>query len=228
MTKQLQTNTYTALQNVASDGLIKRDFVWVVAKNRSTGASESVGLWNGMDAKEVSVVNPVNGETVTREYQASGSLLSIPTIPCSLDDEVRTVKVKISHLTAPVLNAIRLYDAQMATIQIHRGIIDKASGNLVDPAMCRFSGFINEAPIDIPAAGQEGSIELSCVSSARFMTNSSWSLFSVEYLKNRYHASGVTDLFGKFLDVAGAWRIWWGGEIKTIGSTDKKSKEKYL
>ena len=36
------------------------------------------------------------------------------------------------------------------------------------------------------------------------------------------------DLFGKYLDVAGAWRVWWGQEETIVGSGKNKPREKFF
>jgi hypothetical protein len=118
----------------------------------------------------------------------------------------------------------------MAPIEIHRGIFDVATNQIVDPAICRFQGYINSAPITVPKSGNskdgsssEGGIDLECVSRSRILTKTSGQLFSDETLKKR---SG--DRFGRYLDMAGQWRVWWGQETKEIGGEKKPIKERFL
>jgi hypothetical protein len=227
MVKQLQTNTYVLLQNAADNGGSYRDFIWISGKNRSTGATESLGLWNGWVPVTADVVNPKTGETVSRVYQAGGGLIGLPEIPATLQTEVRSIRVQISHLSEAAMNAIRLYNAQMAEVQIHRGVFDPSTGAIADPALCRFFGYVNHAPIPTPASGEEGAIELECVSASRLMTRKSGKLTSPELFKERYKSSGATDMFGKYLDVAGAWRVWWGQSEEAVGKKSTKV-EKWL
>jgi hypothetical protein len=111
----------------------------------------------------------------------------------------------------------------MAPIQIHRGLFDPETRQLVDPALCRFDGFINNAPIRTPKSGSEGSVDAECVSYARMLTRVSGELFSDEVLKKR---SG--DRFGQYLDVSGDWRIWWGQEEKVIGEKKGRKPDKFF
>jgi hypothetical protein len=222
MTKDLGVNTIIALQTARTKGLVVRDFVSIWGKNRSTGVLELLPLWNGEIPITAPVINPKSGATENRDFQAAGSLLAIPSIPAGLQTEVRTIRIKLSNISTPVINAIRTYDAKMAPIQIHRGYFDPDTRRLVDPATCRFAGYINLAPLKTPRAGGQGSVEVECVSNARYLTRVSGFLLSMETLKLR---SG--DLFGKYLDVAAAWRIWWGQEEKTLGE-HVKAKETWL
>jgi hypothetical protein len=228
--KDVGTNTLTAFQNARQDGLIMRDLVWIKAKNRSTGVIEEIGLWAGKVPTVVPVIDPETGASTgsARTYQPLGQLV-VPSIPAGMALEVRTIRLKISRLSPAVLDAIRLYDARMAVIEIHRGIFDLDTGQIVDPAMCRFSGYINAAPINVPKEEKggkvgEGGIELECVSRSRILTRTSGLLFSMEMLKKR-----AGDLFGTYLDVAGAWRIWWGQDEKAIkDNTNERPKEHFF
>lgn len=220
--KSIGVNTSVALADAPRKGLIMRDLVWITAKDRSTGSPESVGVWSGRVPTTVPVINPKDGSTDNRVYQPLGQLI-VPPIPATMDLEVRTIRIRLSRLSGALLNAIRLYDAKMAPIEIHRGIFDPTTGRLVDPAMCRFFGFINAAPITISPSGQEGGIELECTSYSRIMTRTSGKLFSDEVLKDR---SG--DRFGQYLDVAGDWRIWWGQEEKVVGERKHRPKGKHF
>lgn len=220
MVKALPLNTLAALGFATSKGLVLRDFLWVVATKRDTGEKVGLGAWNGRVPVTAAVARPSDGVSIDRDYQAMGTLLQIPPIPAGIGLEVRTIRIKLSHLSDPAIKLIREYDAKMATVEIHRGIFDPDTNSLVDPAICRFSGFINRAPIRQPKAGGEGSIELECVSNARMLTRTSARLFSDETLKER---SG--DRFGRYLDVAGAWRIFWGqDEVQLGGKTKPKER----
>lgn len=223
MTKTFGINTSAALSGARRNGLVVRDFVSVQAKDRNTGDMDWLCVWNGKVPVTASIIKPSDGSTITRDFQAMGSLLQIQAIPGSMGLEVRTIRVKLSKLPDAVLNIFRTYDARMAPIQIHRGLFDPDTRQLVDPAQCRFDGFINNAPIRTPKAGGEGAIEAECVSFARMMTRKSGKLFSDETLKLR---SG--DRFGKYLDEAGAWRVWWGQEEKVVGNGKTPIKEKFL
>jgi len=212
------TNTLNALQNARMAGLVVRDFVYIRARRRDNpNETEALGLWNGKNPVSVEVRNPQTGSIETRNYTGL-EVLSVPPIPATKQLEVRTIRLRFSNLSEEMLNAIRLYDPRMAEIEIHRGIMDPNTYQMLDPAYCRFFGFINRSPITTGKADGEGSILLECVSNARMLTKTSGRKFSHQELKKRSN-----DQFGKYLDVAGAWRIWWGQPEK-IG--EKKESEK--
>jgi hypothetical protein len=223
MTKSLPLNTITALGLGRTKGLVIRDFVTIRAKDRTTGDIEELCLWNGFVPITAPVTKPSDGSSDSRVFQAAGTLLSVQSIPAGMQTEVRTIRVRLSKLSPVALNIIRTYDAKMAPIEIHRGLFDTESHQLVDPALCRFDGYINNAPIKTPKAGSEGYIEVECVSRSRILTRTSGMLFSMETLKRR-----SSDLFGKYLDVSGAWRIWWGQEEKELGTKKNRPKERFM
>lgn len=208
MTKVFGLNTQAALADAPRRGLVVRDFVWIKAKDRDTGDPETIAFWNGLVPVTANVTDPSDGGTLSRDFIAGGALMKVPSIPAGTNLEVRTIRLEFSRLNEGVLNAVRLYDPKMARIQIHRGFFDPTTRALVDPAYCRFDGYINRAPIKIPAAGGEGSVQLECVSQARTLTRTSGKRLSHEMMKER----SPGDLFAKYMDVAGDWRIFWGEE----------------
>jgi hypothetical protein len=223
MTKDIGINTSLALAGAPTNGLVTRDFVTVFAKNRSTGDIDELCLWNGRVPLDAPVVKPSNGASDIRSFQAMGALLKIGPIPASLSLEIRTVRVELSKISDAALNIIRTYDAQMAEIQIHRGQFDLVTRQLVDPALCRFRGFINNAPIKTPKSGGSGGISVECVSIARILTRTSGQNFSDELMKER---SG--DRFARDVDVDGDWRIWWGQDEHVVGNRRTKPKERFF
>jgi len=217
--KTLSLNTLAALNNATEQGIVIRDFVTISAKNRDTGDTETIGFWNGNVPVTANVIDPATGDSDSRSFQAGGAIVSIPSLPSGMETEVRTIRLKFSKLPEAVLNVVRTYNPKMAPIQIFRGFFDPATMSLVDPAVCRFDGYINRAPIKTPKAGGEGSIELECVSHARELTRTSGKLFSYQTIVQR-----SSDKFGKYLDVAGAWRVWWGSEEIPMHHNPKKPK----
>ncbi len=220
--KNADVATTAALTNAAQNGIAPRNFVYIKAKNRTTGAIEEVGFWNGLETVDVPVIRPSDGAWINRTYHGGGSLLHIPSIPAGMALEVRTLRLTFSRLAEAVINAVRGYDTKLAPIEIHRGFLDPNTMRLVAPAICRFDGFVNHAPIKVPEAGGEGSIEIECVPYSRMLTRTNGAKFSDEMLKKR---SG--DRFGRYLDVAGRWRASWGEKEKTIGDRKHPPKERF-
>ncbi|MDJ1632242.1 hypothetical protein [Rhizobium rhizogenes] len=195
----------TAAYLQARQGIIRRNFVWVEAKNRSTGGTETMGLWDGDEVVTVTVISGQTGLPVSRIYVGAGSLLTVNSIPLTTDLTVRTVNVSLSQISASVQQLVRGYDTRRAPIEIHRGLFNISTNDLVAPPIPRFVGWINGNPINTPAIGQEGSIEVACVSHTRSLTFTNPAKRSDEYQQTR---SG--DRFRRYTDVAGNWQIYWG------------------
>lgn len=225
MVMSVDASTLAALQNARTLGIVPRYFLRIVGKNRDTGANEPIQIWTGELPLTADTIDPNSGATLSRTYQAGASWLVIPTIPSTLSLEARSIRMKFSRLPAPVMNAIRLYDPKMGSVQIHRGLLDPNSMGLVSPAYCIFNGFINRAPIKVGPAGDEGTVELEITSHARFLTKTNGAKFSDEFLKRR---SGGTDRFGRYLDVAGLWKVYWGEDDKPIHERAAPKREKFL
>jgi len=221
MVKVLATNTTAALQNAPTLGLVVRDFVTIWPKTRDTGDVDQFGLWTDIAPLTVNVIKPSDGSTVARDFVGAGSLLDIQSIPSTMALEVRTIRVKLSKLSPSILEVFRTYDARLAPIQIHRGIFDPSTRQLVDPATCRFDGFVNNAPIRTPKTGSSGDVTVECTSFSRILTRTSGQKFSDAMISQR---SG--DGFGKYTDVAGNFRIWWGQD-QTVISTPQRAKDRF-
>lgn len=186
---------------------IPRYFVWIEAKNRTSGGLETMGLWNGDDTVDVSVVNPDTGLPVTRTYHAAGALLNIDPIPAVSDLSVRTIQIGLSQINAAVQQAIRGYDPRLAKVQIHRGMLDLDTREVIGYPVPLWDGQVNGSPIETPAVGQEGGIALQVVSHTRMLTRTNAAKRSDETQKLRQG-----DRLRRYSDTAGEWAFWWGEE----------------
>ena len=197
----------TAAAILSREAILPVNFIWITAKNRSTGDPESLGLWSGWDTVDAQVLNPDTMAPVSRTYHAGGSVLEWPVIPLESDLSIRTIRVQLSQINTAVLDQIQGYDAKHAPVEIHRGYLDKDTQLMVAPAVPRFIGWINGAPKRIPAAGGEGGIELAIVSHARALTKTNPLKRSDEAQQRR---NG--DRFRRYTDVAGGWlaNVHWG------------------
>ena len=224
MPKNLSTNTLTALQNAGTNGIVVRYLLHIEAKNISTGAAEEVNIWTGELPLDIDAINPRTGNVVTRTYQAGANWMKIPSIPQSIELEARSLRLTFSRLPPAAINIIRAYNPKLQQVEIYRALFDPQTRAMVDPAYCLFSGFINQAPLTVPENGGEGDIELECSSYARYMSRPRGDKFSDECLKRR----NAGDRFGRYLDVAGLWRVFWGEEDSHVGrgKTDRRERFK--
>lgn len=200
--------------------LIARDFLWIVARNRNTGAPETVGFWSDVENATVSVLDPDTLLPVYRNYYAAGGLIEINEIPAISVIQVQDIEIKMSQLDELVQQAVRLYDVKQARVEIHRGLFDPDTRNLVAPALVRFVGVINNLRITTASEGSEGGVYLSCVSHTQELTRANPSTRSNEDQKLR----NSTDIF--FLDTAivGEWELDWGAVNGTQKAQTQKKK----
>lgn len=194
---------------LAARALVARDFLWIVARERDTGDPVSVGFWSDIEnVSSVPVINPDTLTTVTRSYYGAGGLISIDDIPAVSTIQVQDVHIRMSQLDEQVANAIRLYDVKQARVEIHRGLFDPISRQLVAPAMVRFVGFVNLVQILTGEENTDGYVDITCVSHTQELTRSNPA--------TRSHADQQTRSAGDdfFMDAAvvGDWEFQWGEE----------------
>lgn len=186
--------------------LVARDFLWIVARNRTTNLPERVGFWSDVEDATVLVLDPETLLPVYRDYKAAGGLIQINEIPAVSVIQVQDIEIKMSQLDELVQQAVRLYDIKQARVEIHRGNFDPDTRNLVAPALVRFVGFVNNLRITTPTENSEGGVYLTCVSHTQELTRANPATRSNEDQKTR----SASDTF--FLDTAvvGEWQLDWG------------------
>lgn len=204
--RAISTANQTAL---AQRALVARDFLWFVARDRETGEPVPVGFWSDIEnVSSVPVIDPDTLVTVTRSYYGAGGLISIDDIPAVSTIQVQDVHIRMSQLDEQVAAAIRGYDTKQARVEIHRGLFDPISRDLVAPAIVRFVGFVNLIEIHTPEEGGDGYVDVTCVSHTQELTRSNPA--------TRSHADQQTRQAGDdfFIDAAvvGDWEFSWGEE----------------
>lgn len=209
MKDYLDANTIAAISS--REGIAPVYFLWIEAKNRDTGALETMGLWSGWDTVDAQVLDPDTRLPVTRTYHAAGSVVEWPAVPLETGIVVRTIRFRLSQISDAVQIAIRGYDPKHAPVEYHVGFLDTNTQLLVSRPVPIFIGKINEAPITTPEAGGEGSIEIACVSDGRELTRTN-PLKRSDEMQRRRMVGGVEDRIRQYSDVAGGWlqNIHWG------------------
>ncbi|PZO81597.1 MAG: hypothetical protein DI629_03410 [Mesorhizobium amorphae] len=188
-------------------GNAPRDFVWVVGKNRTTGALTGMGLWSGDETADFAVIDGQTGAIVQRTYFGAVNL-RVGAIPRTSDLNQRSVAVRCSQISPAAQQIVRGLDARLARVEIHSVDLDLVSRLPVGPAEVEFLGVVNGAPIETPAAGAEGGIEMDVVSDAiAMLARTNFRKRSDETQKAR---SG--DRFSRYGSVIRSWPVVWGGE----------------
>lgn len=215
MPRSISVANQAALQARA---LVARDFLWIVARNRSTGLPQSVGFWSDVGNVSASVIDPDNGNAEARAFYGSGGLIQISDIPLVANITVQTVTIVMSQIDELVAQAVRLYDCKQARVEIFRGLFDPSTRQMVAAAECRFVGFVDTIEIKTPAENEEGAVTLICTSSTQEMTRSNPDTRSHESQIKR----SATDNFFQDASVVGEWEHFWGrasGKVATAAPT---------
>lgn len=150
---------------IADPGAIcVRHLVWISARNRATGATETAGFWNGLDAQ----VFTISGED--RLYQGAGALLSIAPISAGVGLDVRMHELGLSEITPEVALAVRGYDPRLAPVEVHRVLLDPASGTLIAPPHRVLKGTVDSISLPDPVEGGSAPLTLTVADASRDLT----------------------------------------------------------
>lgn len=183
-----------------------RDFITFYARNRDTNAEIMDTYWSDLGAFTAEIIDPVTGLTVSRSFEGGGQMLQISAVPVVVGLVVQNVTIQMSQVEGRVQDLIRTYDAKQARVELHRGMLNPISGLLVSPAVPRFSGFIDEVTVNTPKEGEEGSVEIVCVSHTQEMTRSNSATRSDADQRLR----SSTDGFFRHVATIGEQTIFWG------------------
>lgn len=205
--RQIDSATDAAL---ASGHIVPRDFLWIEARNRATGAPVERGFWSDLGTVQAPVLDPVTGQTTTRSYAGAGGLISVGPVALVTGFSVQTVDIQLSQIEAGAVDILRTYDLRRARVQLHRGYMDPASFLLVAPALPFFFGEVDQAPLTTPAEGQDGSITITATSHAQELTRSNPAKRSDADQRQRDAGDG----FFRHAATVGSWRIFWGQKKK--------------
>lgn len=203
--KNISAEMAAALAAGRDKGLVPRQLLLVEAIERSTGLPFLRGFWTGDDTIALGVPDRDTGIIVNREF-IGGVNLDISPIPRVSDLTIQTVTVDLSQIAIAVQEIAREYDLRLAKADVYEVTLNPltklASGN---PEIV-FMGEVNGNPIDTPAVGDEGSIELELNSDAiSMLTRTNPRKSSYEGQKRR---SG--DEWGKYSSTISSWSVPWG------------------
>lgn len=195
---------------LAAGTLAPRDFLRLVARDRSTGDPVAADYWSGAGSLTADVIDPASGATVSRTCQGLGQIVAISPVPMVVGLTVQAVEIVARSFTVEpetsVEEMLRTYDLRRGRVELHRGFLDPNTGLLVAPAVPRFTGIVDEAQVETPETGGEGAIRLTCVSHAQELTRTNSAKRSGS--DQRQRAAG--DAFYDDTAVVGTWKVFWG------------------
>lgn len=197
-------DTITAL---ASGAIVPRDFLTVMGKTLG-GPAATFAYWTGEDNVAVNVV-PLGEETpVSRNFLGGGTLLDVPAIIDAIGLEARAIAFGLDHISDAAgspMDMVYGNNVRVARVELHRGLFDPETWNLVSIPHLMFAGRVDGAAVDDAAANGEGGLSLDAQSSAIDLTRTNPAMESDEQQRRR-----DGDRFRRYGDTAGQVQTWWG------------------
>ncbi|MDN5786401.1 hypothetical protein [Pseudorhodobacter sp.] len=154
----------TAAYFAARASFHAHNLIWFKAKNRTTGADETIGFWTGDDH----AVFTIGGET--RTYFGAGTMAKFDPLRRQVGVKARTQRVSFSQVVPEFLQLIRTYDERHAPVEIHRALFDPLSELLIDEPHLIQRGFVDKAKFPTPPKGGMASASIEIATHARALT----------------------------------------------------------
>ena len=199
--------TFNNAMAIAQDtGLIPRTFVYVKnVKPFAGGAAASFGFWTGDDDATFTVIDGVTGLPVARDYYGAVNM-TVDHIPRVSDLTIQSIEISVSATAAVTELLVRGHDVRLARVEIHEMALDKDSRLPISDPEVVFLGQIDGAPLETPAAGDDGVITFAINSDAMSM------LSRVNPRKSSYQSQRrrMDDQWGKYSGTVKNWPITWG------------------
>ncbi len=205
MRSDITEDMQTFLDDVPNTGIDSRTFVYIHAKNRDNGLPQPIGIWTGERAITVSVKSGITGTNESRTY-VGGEAMDPPEITETSDLSIQTLSLTLNHISGLSQLLVREEDVRNCLIEIHMAASRPSSPVLVDQPILVYVGIIDRAPINTPAAGGEGSIQLICVTqNIAMLERLNHSKSSYEEMRDR-----DGDEWGLYSNSVESWTVPWG------------------
>lgn len=184
-----------------------RDYVWIVARNRISGAAAPIGLWSGAEATQVVVSDPIDGN-VTRTFNGA-AIQGVRDIGLSSALVVNDVTVELSAIDPAAEQVIRALECKGASVRIYRGFFNPTTRQMIGNAECRFVGFVDRAPIKTGSEGEISTISLECVSHTEELLRT---VGFVRSLADQQSRRSVADTMHRDIEAMAEREVFWGRE----------------
>ncbi len=140
--------------------VMRRIFIWCEARDFDSGLPDPAGFWD--DAGDI--------EHAGRVYHGSGSVIKVSSLGAKGDLTIPSLTITLSGIDLGTNELARGRALAQAPISVHIGLFNPTSRALLPPLFPYFVGFIDDAPIETPAAGGPSAIVLTCRSASRALT----------------------------------------------------------
>lgn len=148
-----------------NSGVKARQLLWIVARNRTTGNPESIGLWTGEDNQVFTI------DGTPRTYYGCGQFISFGKVAIESNLNVQRLVIGMTPISPEMEQVFRGYDAKMAECEAHEVFYSTETNNLIAPPDRFYKGWIDKLIVTRPQVGGSGEARLDIVSSARILTN---------------------------------------------------------
>lgn len=190
----------TAAYFAARRAFIGHNLVWITARNRSSGVTETIGFWTGADHCDFTI------DGTSRTYYGAGALLSVDPIRRQTGIKSRTQRVTLNQVSPEVLQAFRGYDPRHAPVEIHRALFDPDTEELIDEPHVILRGFIDKAPLPTPEKGGTAAVQIEIATHARALTR----ILGRSRSDATLRARAPTDAFRQYAGLAETVETPWG------------------
>lgn len=177
-----------------------RHFVWVQARNCSTGVIEAAGFWNGATDVQISIGG------VNRTYVGAGALLDIEPIRAGVGLNVRMHELGLSAIPDDVRQVVFGYDPRLAPIEVHRGLFNTETNTLVAEPHRVLKGTVEGLSAPRPADGGTSRITLTVASAARALTRG----LTLKKSDAAQRSISAVDRGREYASISGAVGVFWG------------------
>lgn len=187
--------------------VIVRQLLWIEAKNRTTGAVETIGLWTGEDHRDFVIGG------VSRTYYGCGQFIGLGDLTAESGLNIRRLTVSMTPISPEVEQVLRGYNPKMAPVEVHLAFFSTDSENLITAPLRVFQGWIDKFPISTPAKNGEGEGRIEMVSTTRILTNR----LAIKRSNDSQQRRLSGDTFFQDVTVSGQLQTPWGE--KTAGQS---------
>lgn len=186
-------------------GIKVRTLYWIRAKNRATGAEETLGVWNGEDTRTF----VING--TPRGYVGGGGFIQFNSLKHEMNLNIQRLVANANPVSPEFQNVLRLYDPKGARVEVHIAVFDTETDQLVADPYRVYKGWINTAPIKTGAKNGESTVTINHVGHSRILTR----LLPAKRSDDNQRKRLGTDGFFKYVAITGTIQTAWGS--KTVG-----------
>lgn len=190
---------------MTNSGVKIRQLLWIVARNRTTGERESIGLWTGEDNQ----VFTIDGEP--RTYYGCGQFVNFGDMVLDATLNIRRLQVTMTPISPEIEQVFRGYDAKMARVEAHLVFYNTETNNNVAPPLRFHKGWIDKFVVTTPPVGGSGEANINMVSNARVLTNR----LAIKRSNDSQRLRQANDEFFRDVAFSGQVQTPWGS--KTVG-----------